>query len=100
MPSILKEHAERIARAHGQSLADYQLEALAERVAQDMATAMTWTLTVPEQATLLEIVLRPAPTTPALEAAMSEAAALFGQPDPSMPIAGAAGMPATGKAAR
>lgn len=78
LPKVLKRHAETVARARGETLSEYVVEALAERVADEIGTAQEWRLTVTEQAELLRILAAPAPTTAALEAATRRAEKLFG----------------------
>ena len=69
MPTLLKRHAETVAKAKGESLSQYVMHVLAERVAEDMALAVEWRLTVPEQTALLRILSAPQPQSPALDAA-------------------------------
>ena len=78
LPKVLKRHAETVARVRGETLSEYVVEVLAERVADEIATAQEWRLTVTEQAELLRILAAPAPTTAALEAATRRAEELFG----------------------
>jgi uncharacterized protein (DUF1778 family) len=78
LPRLLKRHAEAVARARGQTLSEYLVGLLAERVASDIATTQEWTLTAHEQAELLKVLAAPARTTPALAAAMRRAEKLFG----------------------
>jgi uncharacterized protein (DUF1778 family) len=78
LPKLLKRHAEAVARARGQTLSEYLVGLLAERVAHDIANTREWNLTADEQVELLKILAAPAPDTPALEAAMRRAEELFG----------------------
>ena len=79
IPTVLKRHAEAVARAKGESLSEYVLEVLAEQVATDIARTQEIHLTPPEQAELLRILAAPAVTTPALARAMADAEALWGR---------------------
>ena len=78
LPKVLKRHAESVARARGETLSQYVLEVLAERVAEEIVTTQELRLTAPEQAELLRILAAPAPMTPALAAATRRAEELFG----------------------
>lgn len=78
LPKVLKRHAEAVARAKGETLSQYVVEVLAERVADEIGSAQEWHLTDAEQAELLRILAAPAPTTKALAAAMRRAEKLFG----------------------
>lgn len=78
MPAILKRHAESVAQAQGESLSQYVMHALAERVAVDMAQHVEWRLTVPEQVELLNVLSAPRVSTPALESAAIRARERFG----------------------
>jgi uncharacterized protein (DUF1778 family) len=78
LPKVLKRHAETVAKARGETLSEYVVEVLAERVADEIGTAQEWRLTVTEQAELLRILAAPASTTSALEAATRRAEQLFG----------------------
>lgn len=80
IPAALKRHAETVAKSRGESLSEYVLEVLAERVATDIIATQELRLTPPEQAELLRILAAPATVTPALERAMAEAEALWGSP--------------------
>ncbi len=80
LPAILKRHAESAAAAHGESLSQYLIQALAARVADDMAQMVEWRLTIPEQTQLLKLLTTPATSTPALDAAAVTARELFGEP--------------------
>ena len=55
LPALLKEHLGRVVALSGQSITEYIMAAVAERVTQDLATTGEWTLTVDEQAALLRI---------------------------------------------
>jgi len=78
IPKILKRHAETVAKARGESLSEYVVETLAERVANEIASTQEWRLTATEQAELLRILATPAPTTAALQVATRRAEDLFG----------------------
>jgi len=78
LPKVLKRHAETVAKARGETLSEYVVEVLAERVADEIGAAQEWRLTVTEQAELLRILAAPAPTTEALAAATRRAETLFG----------------------
>lgn len=79
LPSLLKEHLARAAQLNGQSAAEYITDALADRVARDLAGATEWALTVPEQETLLRaLASSPAPSKRG-RAAAEKANALFGR---------------------
>jgi uncharacterized protein (DUF1778 family) len=80
IPAVLKRHAETVARFRGESLSEYVLEVLAEKVATDIIAAQELQLTPPEQVELLRILAVPAVTTPALARAMAEADVLWGSP--------------------
>ena len=78
LPKVLKRHAETVAKAKGETLSQYVVEVLAERVADEIGKAQAWHLTATEQAELLRVLAAPAPTTAALEAATRRAEKLFG----------------------
>jgi len=78
LPKALKRHAETVAKAKGESLSEYVVEVLAERVANDIGSTQEWRLTTIEQTELLRILAAPAPTTAALKAATQRAEDLFG----------------------
>ena len=78
LPQVLKRHAETVAKSRGETLSEYVLELLAERVAEDITATQEWRLSAPEQAELLRVLASPAPTTPALNAATQRAEELFG----------------------
>lgn len=80
IPAVLKRHAEAVAKSKGESLSEYVLEVLAERVATDIIATQELRLTPPEQVELLRILAAPATVTPALKQAMAEAEALWGPP--------------------
>lgn len=75
---VLKRHAEAVATSRGETLSEYVLEVLAERVADEIVATQEWRLTATEQAELLRILATPAPTTATLEAATRRATDLFG----------------------
>ena len=77
IPEVLKRHAERVAKARGESLSQYVMEVLAERVAADMAETLELHLTTTEQAALLKLLTSPAAVTPQLAAASQRAKARF-----------------------
>ena len=78
LPRLLKDHLNEAAALQGESVAQYVIEAVAERVTRDLAEGATWELTVPEQRRLLEILAKPAAPTSAFMEAMPRADALFG----------------------
>jgi uncharacterized protein (DUF1778 family) len=78
LSSLLKAHLNEVASAHGTTVAAYVVEALAERVARDIVDASTWHLSVPEQATLLQLLSAPPQPTPVMAEAMRRADELFG----------------------
>lgn len=80
IPAALKRHAETVARARGESLSQFVLEVLAERVATEMVAIQELALTPTEQGELLRILSAPSSVTPALEKAMAAAEALWGLP--------------------
>ncbi|MGH7618648.1 MAG: DUF1778 domain-containing protein [Gemmatimonadaceae bacterium] len=78
LPKVLKRHAETVAKSRGESLSEYVVEVLAERVANEIGSTQQWQLTATEQTELLRILAAPAPTTAALQAATRRAEDLFG----------------------
>jgi uncharacterized protein (DUF1778 family) len=78
LPSALKAHAEAVASAKGETLSEYIIEVLAERVAKELAVTRDWHLTIPEQEALLRILTRPKKRPPALLKAAEQAKKLFG----------------------
>ncbi|MBL0169675.1 MAG: DUF1778 domain-containing protein [Gemmatimonadaceae bacterium] len=76
--TALKRHAETVAKAKGESLSEYVLEMLAEKVAMDIVATQELTLTPTEQVELLRILASPAVVTPALEQATAWADTLWG----------------------
>jgi len=78
LPQVLKRHAESVARARGETLSQYVLEVLAERVAEEIVRTQELRLTPPEQAELLRILAAPTPVTPALAGATRRAEELLG----------------------
>jgi uncharacterized protein (DUF1778 family) len=78
LPKVLKRHAETVAKAKGETLSEYVVEVLAERVAAEIGSIQEWRLTATEQAELLRILSGSTPTTAALEAATRRAERLFG----------------------
>lgn len=79
LPSLLKKHAELVAATRSERLSELVVEALAEKVSEELATARTWKLTVPEQAELLRILSSKRAPPPALTRAAQRAAKLFGK---------------------
>jgi uncharacterized protein (DUF1778 family) len=84
LPKLLKDHLNEVATLQGESVAQYVIEAVAERVTRDLAQAATWELTIPEQRNLLEVLARPALPTSAFVEAMRRADVLIG-PLPTRP---------------
>ena len=80
LPAVLKRHAETVAKSRGETLSEYVLEVLAEKVATDIVATQELRLTPIEQVELLRILSAPAVVTPALERAMAEAETLWGAP--------------------
>jgi uncharacterized protein (DUF1778 family) len=81
LPALLKEHVTQAALQSGQTIAEYITNALAERVTADLASAAEWTLTVPEQETLLRALSgAPGPSARARKVA-AKADAVFGTLD-------------------
>ncbi len=78
IPAVLKRHAEMVARGKGETLSEYVMEVLAERVATDIVETQELHLTTPEQAALLKLLTAPAVVTPQLAAASTSAKARFG----------------------
>lgn len=78
LPSLLKTHLAQMAERHGESVAQYVIEAVAARVSHDLASAAAWELTVPEQQRLLELLARPPAPTRAFLEATRRADKLFG----------------------
>lgn len=74
----LKRDAEAIARARGQTLSQFVLMALADRVAADYAATLEWHLTPGETARLLQALAQPDQETQQLADARARAAAIFG----------------------
>ncbi len=79
IPAALKRHAEAVARAKGESLSEYVLEIVAERVAIDIVATQELQFTPVEQVELLRLLARPAPSTPELRRALEKADALWGE---------------------
>lgn len=78
LPKLLKDHLIEVAALQGESVAQYVIEAVAERVTRDLAQAATWELTIPEQQNLLALLARPVAPTSAFVEAMRRADALIG----------------------
>lgn len=81
IPAVLKRHAETVAKSKGESLSEYVLQVLAEKVATDIIATQELRLTPTEQVELLRILAAPMVVTPTLEQAMAEAETLWGVPD-------------------
>ena len=81
LPAVLKRHAETVAKSRGETLSEYVLGVLAEKVATDIVATQDLRLTPTEQVELLRILSAPAVVTPALERAMAEAETLWGAPN-------------------
>lgn len=79
LPHRLKADAEAVARAHGQSLTQWLLAAMAERVAAEYAATLQWQLTPGESVTVLRALAQPAAPTPELVLAHHRGAAMFGE---------------------
>ena len=79
LPTLLKEHAELVAATRSAKLSELVVEALAEKVSEELAAARTWKLTVPEQAELLRVLSAKRGRTVALSKATQRAAKLFGK---------------------
>ncbi len=78
LPKALKEHAEAVASANGETLSEYIIEILAERVAEQLAVTRDWHLTIPEQEELLRVLAKPKQRPLALLKAAEHAKKLFG----------------------
>lgn len=78
IPAVLKQQAERVAAARQQKVSEFVFEAVADAVTEGMAELGAWTLSVPEQQELLQILARPATQTPGMTAARERAEQLFG----------------------
>lgn len=79
LPSLLKEHAELVAATRSGRLSELVVEALAQKVSEELASARAWKLTVPEQAQLLRVLSRKPRATRTLARATGAAARLFGK---------------------
>jgi hypothetical protein len=80
LPSLLKEHAEFVAANRGKKLSELVVEALAEKVSEELAAATSvWKLTAPEQAELLRILASKPAKPSALTKATQRAEKLFGK---------------------
>lgn len=79
LPNVLKAHAELVAATRNEKLSEFVVEALAEKVSEELATARLWKLTVPEQAELLRVLSSRRAPTPTLTKATQRAAKLFGK---------------------
>lgn len=78
LPRLLKRHAETVAKARGETLSQFIVGALAERVAAEIVSTQELRLTPVEQAELLRVLAMPARTTPGLVSATKRAEELFG----------------------
>lgn len=78
IPVVLKRHAETVAKAKGESLSEYVLEMLAEKVATDIVAAQEFQFTPLEQAELLRVLAAPTTVTSALTRKMAEAESVWG----------------------
>ncbi len=78
LPGLLKAHLSQAAELQGETVTQYVIAALAERVTRDLAAATSWELTVPEQKRLLEILVAPPAPTRDMVEAMRRADKLFG----------------------
>ena len=81
LPAVLKRHAETVAKSKGETLSQYVLAVLAEKVATDIVATQELRLTSAEQVELLRIMSAPTLVTSALERATAEAEALWGAPN-------------------
>lgn len=79
IPGALKRHAEAVARAKGESLSEYVLEIVAERVAVDIVATQELHMTPVEQVELLRLLAQPATPTPNLSGALERADSLWGE---------------------
>jgi hypothetical protein len=78
MPALLKEHAVRVASLHGQTTSQYLLSIIAARVAEDMASTATWSLSVPEVLSFIATMMGPTAETAAMRDARAAADDIFG----------------------
>lgn len=79
LPSLLKEHAELVAGIRSEKLSELVIEALAEKVSEELASARTWKLTIPEQSELLRLLAAGPAVSPALAKASKRSISLFGK---------------------
>ena len=77
MPALLKEHADRCAKALGESLSEYIIQAVAQRVTDELPSTGSWQLSADEQAHLLKVLSLPAPVPERLRTAQQRANELF-----------------------
>lgn len=82
VPARLKRDAELVAQARGESLSQYVLRVVAERVAEEYPATQQWRLTPSEQVQLLRVLAAPPQASPALEEARKRAEETFG-PNPA-----------------
>jgi uncharacterized protein (DUF1778 family) len=78
LPRRLKADAERVAKAQGQTLSQWLVHALAERVSAEYGAVLEWQLTPDESAMLLHVLAQPQTPTPELQAAHRRAIAALG----------------------
>jgi uncharacterized protein (DUF1778 family) len=78
MPVLLKQHADRCARARGESLSQYIIEAIAARVCEELPQTGSVQLSATEQAHFISALARSAPPSRQLKAAKKRATELFG----------------------
>jgi len=69
--------AELVAATRGEKLSQLVVQTLAEKVSDELASARTWKLTIPEQTELLRILAAKPVTSRALTRAVRQAARLF-----------------------
>ena len=78
LPAVLKEHAERCAKARGATLSEYIIETMAQRIANELPLANTWHLSPDEQAHLLKVLATSPEESDRLVNAQARAEELFG----------------------
>ncbi|MBI5608764.1 MAG: hypothetical protein HY902_07770 [Deltaproteobacteria bacterium] len=81
LPRRLKADAEALARARGQTLTQWLLAAMAEKISADHAQGLQWQLTPAETETMLQALAAPYVAPSGLLAARAKAEALLG-PNP------------------
>lgn len=82
LPSLLKAHAEMVAATRSENLSKLVVEALAEKVSAELASARVWKLTVPEQVQLLHILGSKRRRSAGMSKARRRAHRLFGTRGP------------------